>query len=77
MMTPKLLRAAIYARYSTDKQRQESLDDQYHVCEQVAAREGFKIVGKFGDKEISGGTADRGLVIRPCSTPHACASLTF
>lgn len=53
------LRAAIYARYSTDRQRQESLDDQYHVCEQLAVREGFKVVGKFGDKEISGGTADR------------------
>ena len=55
----KHLRAALYARYSTDKQREESLEDQYHVCEQVADREGFKVVGKFGDKEISGGTADR------------------
>jgi DNA invertase Pin-like site-specific DNA recombinase len=52
-------RAAIYARYSTDKQRAESLEDQYHQCEKVAAREGFKVVAKFGDKEISGGTADR------------------
>src|SRR5882672_3844505 len=34
------IRAALYARYSTDKQRVESLDDQYHVCEQVAKREG-------------------------------------
>ena len=53
------LRAALYARYSTDKQRTESLDDQYHVCEQVAAREGFTVVARFGDREISGGTADR------------------
>jgi site-specific DNA recombinase len=58
-MTTPLLRAAIYARYSTDKQRAESLEDQYHVCEQVAKREGFKVIAKFGDKEISGGTADR------------------
>jgi site-specific DNA recombinase len=58
-MTPKQLRAAIYGRYSTDKQRAESLEDQYHVCEQIAVREGFKVIAKFGDKEISGGTADR------------------
>lgn len=58
-MITKTLRAAIYARYSTDKQRAESLDDQYRVCEQVAAREGFNVIAKFGDKEISGGTADR------------------
>jgi DNA invertase Pin-like site-specific DNA recombinase len=58
-MNAKQLRAALYARYSTDKQRAESLDDQYHVCEQVASREGFKIIDRFGDKEISGGTADR------------------
>ncbi len=58
-MAPKQLRAALYARYSTDKQKVESLEDQWHVCEQVAARQGFKIVAKFGDKEISGGTADR------------------
>ena len=53
------LRAALYARYSTDKRRVESLDDQYHVCEQVAKREGFTVVARFGDREISGGTADR------------------
>jgi site-specific DNA recombinase len=58
-MTPKQLRAALYARFSTDKQRVESLEDQWRVCSKVAAREGFKVVGKFGDKEISGGTADR------------------
>src|SRR5579863_9558089 len=58
-MNARQLRAALYARYSTDKQRAESLDDQYRVCSQVAAREGFKVIGQFGDKELSGGTAER------------------
>jgi site-specific DNA recombinase len=61
-MTPKKskeLRCVLYARYSTDKQRAESLDDQWHICAQVAAREGFKVVERFGDKEISGGTDQR------------------
>jgi site-specific DNA recombinase len=58
-MKLKQLRAVLYARYSTDKQKVESLDDQFHVCERVAAREGFVIVDRFGDREISGGTAER------------------
>jgi site-specific DNA recombinase len=58
-MTTSPLRAAIYARYSTDKQRPESLEDQYHECELTAKREGFTVVAKFGDKELSGGTAQR------------------
>ncbi len=58
-MTTAPLRAALYARYSTDKQREESLDDQWHQCQKVAEREGFKVVAKFGDKEISGGTDQR------------------
>jgi DNA invertase Pin-like site-specific DNA recombinase len=53
------LRAAIYARYSTGSQREESVEDQFHVCRQVAKREGFDVVATFNDKEISGGTADR------------------
>src|SRR5581483_9150375 len=44
---------------STDKQREQSLEDQWHVCQQVAVREGLKVVDKFGDKEISGGTDQR------------------
>jgi site-specific DNA recombinase len=59
MSAAKPLRAAFYARYSTDKQRAESLEDQFHVCERVAAREGFLVAERFGDREISGGTAER------------------
>jgi site-specific DNA recombinase len=58
-MTPKPLRAALYARYSTDKQNERSVDDQYARCEQLAAREGAKVVKRFADKGISGGTAQR------------------
>jgi site-specific DNA recombinase len=32
--------AAIYARYSTDKQRQDSLADQVEVCRRYADRQG-------------------------------------
>jgi predicted site-specific integrase-resolvase len=40
-MKPIQLRAVLYARHSTDKQKVESLEDQFHVCERVAARERF------------------------------------
>lgn len=53
------LRCALYARYSTEMQRQASIEDQFRVCEQIASREGFDIVERFSDREISGGTAAR------------------
>ena len=52
-------RAALYARFSTEKQRDASIDDQYRECERVAQASGFDIVARFEDKGISGGTAQR------------------
>ena len=53
------MKAALYARYSTDKQRDASIDDQFRECERVARAAGFHIVARFEDKGMSGGTADR------------------
>jgi site-specific DNA recombinase len=53
------MRAAIYARFSTDKQRDASIEDQIRECERVAAREGFHVVARFEDRGISAGTANR------------------
>lgn len=47
-------KAAIYARYSSDKQRDASIDDQIRVCEERAVREGWKIVQRYTDHGISG-----------------------
>jgi site-specific DNA recombinase len=54
-----MMKAALYARYSTDKQRDESIDDQFRACDRVAIAAGFDIVARFEDKGMSGGTADR------------------
>lgn len=51
------MKAAIYTRYSTDKQ--SSTADQMRVCEQLAEREGLQVVARFSDEGISGGTATR------------------
>ena len=53
------MKAAIYARFSTDLQRAESIEDQTRTCERLAERHGFAVVAKFSDAAISGGTANR------------------
>ena len=53
------MRAVLYARFSTDLQREESIDDQYRACERSAQQQNIRIVGRFEDEGITGGTADR------------------
>ncbi len=53
------MKAAIYARYSTDLQRQASIADQYRICELRTQREGWSIVGRFKDEAMSGSRTDR------------------
>jgi site-specific DNA recombinase len=47
-------RAAIYARFSTDLQRDRSIDDQISLCREYAARQDYKIVAVFVDRAITG-----------------------
>ena len=53
------LRAALYARFSTDLQREQSIADQHRVCERLAERHGFDVTARFDDMAISGGTTKR------------------
>ena len=53
------MRAVLYARYSSDLQREQSIEDQFRVAERLAERHGFVVVGRFSDRAISGGTAQR------------------
>jgi hypothetical protein len=53
------VKAAIYARFSTEKQSEASIEDQFRVCERIAEREGFNVVARFSDAAISGGTSAR------------------
>lgn len=47
-------RAAIYARYSSENQRDESIADQLEVCRRYAASLGFDVTATFSDRAISG-----------------------
>ena len=47
-------RAAIYARYSSDLQREASIEDQIRLCEERVAREGWTTVNRYADHGTSG-----------------------
>ena len=51
--------AVIYARYSSDRQREASIDDQVRVCTEHCQREGIDVVGVYADYAISGKRDDR------------------
>ena len=51
--------AVLYARYSTAMQSKASIEDQFRLLRQRAAREGWAIVGEYADREISGSVRDR------------------
>jgi len=53
------MKAALYARFSTEKQRELSIDDQIRVCRDLCRRDGFEVVGIYKDQAISGGTHQR------------------
>ena len=50
------MRAVIYARYSSDKQSETSLEDQVTLCQSRARREGWQVVATHTDTAISGST---------------------
>ena len=54
-----MTRVALCARYSSDKQREASIEDQIRLCEERAAREGWKIVQHYTDHAISGASLMR------------------
>src|SRR5258706_13723419 len=52
--TSSSLRAAIYARYSSELQRAASFEDQVHVCRQRIGHEAWQHVGTYSDAAMSG-----------------------
>ncbi len=53
------MRAVIYARYSSDNQREASIDDQVRMCREYAKRLGWNVTETFNDAEMTGRTAFR------------------
>src|SRR5690606_36891635 len=53
------LRAVIYARFSSDLQRDASIEDQKRACRDHAARLGLEVVETYSDRAISGASMMR------------------
>ncbi|MCB1380898.1 MAG: recombinase family protein, partial [Alphaproteobacteria bacterium] len=59
-----MIRTAIYARYSTDHQRDASIEDQIRLCKERAAKEGWDVAGHYKDHATSGASMLRGGIQR-------------
>ena len=47
-------KAVIYARYSSDKQTEQSIEGQVRECEVFAKAKGYSIIGKYIDRALTG-----------------------
>ena len=56
-----MIRAALYARYSSDQQNAASIADQQRLCRERAEREGWQIVASYADAAVSGDS----MILRP------------
>ncbi len=48
----------IYARYSSASQNEQSIEGQLKVCYDFAERNGYKVIGEYIDRAISGTGAE-------------------
>ncbi|WP_254454743.1 recombinase family protein [Acetobacter estunensis] len=56
-----MTRVALYTRYSSDNQRDASIEDQFRICREHAKREQWKVIGAYKDAGISGAS----MILRP------------
>ena len=55
----KAVKAVIYARYSSDRQREESIEGQLRVCEDYASRNNITILHTYADRAMTGRSDQR------------------
>lgn len=53
------MNAVIYARYSSERQTEQSIEGQLRECQEFAAAEGITIIDSYIDRAISGKTDNR------------------
>src|SRR5690348_4299580 len=53
------MRAVIYARFSSELQRNESIEDQVEVCRREAERQDWTVVKVYADRALSGASRFR------------------
>ena len=53
------MKAVIYARYSSDNQREESIEGQIRECKEYAEHKGYTVIDTYIDRAITGKTDNR------------------
>ena len=53
------MRAVIYSRYSTEMQRDASIEDQVRLCRARIEQEGWEYLHAYTDRAVSGASALR------------------
>src|SRR6266567_9582854 len=53
------MRAVVYARYSSDLQREASIEDQIRLCRKRIEHEGWEYLHAYTDRALSGASALR------------------
>jgi len=56
---PNQLRVALYMRYSSHKQNEQSIEGQHRVCKEFAERNGYEITAEYIDRATSAKTDNR------------------
>ena len=54
-----MLKGVKYGRYSCDRQNEQSIDGQFRVIEEYAAKNGIEIVATYIDKAMTGTNDNR------------------
>ena len=60
------MNAVIYARFSSDRQNEASIDAQVRACTEYAERHNMQITGVYADEAISGKESKTAARIRRC-----------
>lgn len=53
------MQVALYARYSSEHQRESSIADQFRTCERATQSQGWRVSHRYEDKAVTGSRADR------------------
>lgn len=64
------MKAVIYARYSSENQREESIDAQIRACREYCDRSDYEVVGAYIDQALTATTDDRPQFQRMVADSH-------
>ena len=64
------MKGVIYARYSSDNQREESIEGQLRECKEFAEKNGIMILNTYIDRALSAKTDNRPEFQKMINTKH-------